>query len=201
MLYLIRHSTTARDPGKSSHSWVLSPDGRDRAQRLARQLSSQPAITRIYTSIEAKASETANIMAAELGIPCLSFDGLHEQQRHTAPYFSTADGFRSAIAGMFAHPDELVFGEETALQASSRISEAIHEIDRQHPSDNIAIVSHGTVLSLFIARHNPDIDIYEFWQELTMPDCYVVSRPGFGLQRRIPEDSPDAEGVPHEGCH
>lgn len=190
---LIRHSTTIQNPDVSSHTWALSPDGHDHARQLARQITSKPPLTRIYTSIETKALETGKILAEELGIPCQTFDGLHEHERHTAPYLPALADYRSAIARGFAHPHKVVFGEETAVQASTRFGAAIHQISQRHRLDDIAIVTHGTVLSLLIARHNPAIDVFEFWQELTMPDCYVVSRSGWRLQRRISVDPPDVE--------
>jgi broad specificity phosphatase PhoE len=185
MLYLIRHSTTVQEPEVSSHTWVLSPDGREQAWQLARELSKQSPVTGIYASSETKALETGRILAEELGISCQTFDGLHEHERHTAPFFPTQAEFQAAIARLFACPDELVFGEETAAQASARFDAAIHQIGQRHPSGDIAIVTHGTVLSLFIARHNPAIDVFEFWRQLTMPDCYVVDRLGWRLQGRI----------------
>jgi broad specificity phosphatase PhoE len=185
MLYLIRHSTTVQNPDVSSHTWVLSADGRERARQLARGLSEQPPLDGVYTSIEPKALGTGKILAEELGVACQTFDGLHEHERHTAPFFPTQAEFQAAIARLFACPDELVFGEETAAQASARFDAAIHQIGQRHPSGDIAIVTHGTVLSLFIARHNPAIDVFEFWRQLTMPDCYVVDRLGWRLQSRI----------------
>jgi broad specificity phosphatase PhoE len=193
MLYLIRHSTTAQNPDVSSHAWVLSPEGRHRARQLARQLISQPAPKQIYTSIEPKAYETGEILAAELGLPLHTAESFHEQNRHSAPYFSTSAAYQAAIAQLFAHPDELVFGEETGAQACNRFSQAIRQISQRHPTENIAIVTHGTVLSLFVARHNPAIDGYEFWQELTMPDCYALSEAGFHLQRRITVEALETE--------
>lgn len=193
MLYLIRHSITVQDPGAPSHTWVLSLEGRVRARQLARHLVDRAPLTCVYTSFEAKAVETGEVIASELGIPRRTSDGLHEQERRTVSYFPTMVEYQAAIARLFAHPDELVFGEETASQACTRFSRSVEEINQRHVGDHIAVVTHGTVLSLFVARHNPSLEAFRLWMESTMPDCYVLSRSGFGLEERISIESLAAE--------
>jgi broad specificity phosphatase PhoE len=71
----------------------------------------------------------------------------------------------------------LVFGNETADQARTRFTQAIHTLLAQHPSDTLAIVTHGTVLTLFLAHHNPHLDPISFWHSLQLPDLVVVTLP------------------------
>lgn len=185
-LFLIRHSTSLPDPGAPAHDWGLSPGGRRRARQLAhRLLTTDPPPAHVFTSTEAKAVATGEIIASGLGVPCHSREGLHEQARRTVPWFSSQNEFQAAVAELFANPTELVFGEETAVNACDRVHRAISAIDRGQPGEPVAVVSHGTVISLFIARHNPTIDALAFWQDLAMPDCYELSRPDFHLRSRI----------------
>ena len=183
MLYLIRHSIVVQQPEVSSHSWQLSAAGRLKASQLAKHLPKPPGF--VYTSGEPKAYETGKAIAAEWGIACQTAAGLQEQQRHKAPYFDTLDQFQAAITNLFDHPNELVLGEETAVQARTRFSQAVSHLVEQHPTQTIAIVTHGTVLSLFVAWHNPNVNIHQFWRGLTMPDCYALTLPDFTLQQRI----------------
>jgi broad specificity phosphatase PhoE len=185
-IFLIRHSTTLPDPGAPADTWQLSSEGRCRARHLAqRLLTHDPQPAHVVTSTETKALDTGRLIAAELGIPCDSHVGLDEQARQSAPWFPSPDDFQAAIEELFHRPDEMVFGEETADQAFDRMHRAVSEIDRAHPGEPVAIVSHGTVMSLFIAHHNPKIDVLDFWRRLTMPDCLELSRPGYRFRHRI----------------
>jgi broad specificity phosphatase PhoE len=78
----------------------------------------------------------------------------------------------------------LVFGNETGEQARTRFTQAINTLLTQHPSDTLAIVSHGTVLTLFLAHHNPHLDPIPFWQQLKLPDLVVVSLPDMKIIER-----------------
>jgi broad specificity phosphatase PhoE len=182
-LIFIRHSAVAKDPNISPHDWPLSEDGRSRTHALIPQITlvSEATPTHIITSQERKASETGQIIADALGIPCTAAPGLQEHDRTGAPYLPNQADFEAAIMRLFEHPGELVFGNETADQARTRFTQAVHSLLAQYPSDTLAIVSHGTVLTLFLAHHNPDLDPISFWQQLKLPDLAVVSLPHMNL--------------------
>ena len=42
------------------------------------------------------------------------------------------------------------------------------------------VFSHGTVLALFVSRHNP-IDCYSFWKRLKMPAVIALDLPDFRI--------------------
>ncbi|MCA9974020.1 MAG: histidine phosphatase family protein [Anaerolineales bacterium] len=183
-LLLVRHSHVAQDPARPSHAWPLSADGRSRAQQLAPHL--QPfGPTRIVTSTEPKAAETGQILAAVLGLPLHAAPGLQEHARHGAPYYPTRAAFAAAVAALFRRPEEQVFGEETAVQALRRFAAAVDAQLAAYPDDTLTVVSHGTVLTLFICHHNPQLDPIPFWQSMTLPCAAVLSLPERQLQRII----------------
>jgi broad specificity phosphatase PhoE len=175
-LILIRHSAVTQDPTLSSHEWSLSAVGRTRAQALAASIAPHNP-TRFITSEEAKAHETGQIIAAALGKPWTTAPGLPEHNREGTPYFPSQAEFEAAVMRLFEQPRELVFGQETAEQACHRFTQTVHTLLAQYPTDTLAVVSHGTVLTLFLAHHNPHLDPVPFWRSLALPSFVVVSIP------------------------
>jgi 2,3-bisphosphoglycerate-dependent phosphoglycerate mutase len=177
-LILVRHSEPKIEPGVRSYRWHLSNHGKERCIGLAERLAAHaPDI--MLSSTEPKARETAEIAADRLGIPVAVAEGLHEHERKSAPYVS-AQKFRDAVEGLFARPNELVYGEETADQARERFGAAIKSVLEDHQEANIAVVAHGTVISLFIAAA-AGIDAMGLWEKIGMPSYIVLSRPDFEL--------------------
>ncbi len=84
------------------------------------------------------------------------------------------------MEGLFARPDDLVYGEETADQARERFRTAVRSVLEDHQEANIDIVVHGTVISLFVAAA-AGIDALGLWERIGMPSYIVLSRPGLEL--------------------
>lgn len=167
-----------------SAQWQLSENGRILAQQLAPKLADYTP-TRVITSHEAKAIETGQIIADHLQLPCHSADDLQEHDRRGVPFFESQQDFFAAVNRFFNQPDELVFGNETAVQARERLSTAVIQQIAQHPDDTLAIVSHGTVITLFLTHHNPQLDTIPFWQSLTLPSALVLTLPDFKFIHKI----------------
>jgi broad specificity phosphatase PhoE len=184
-LILIRHSQSQADPERPAGQWPLTEEGRRRCGPLAERLAAY-APDVIVTSHERKAIETGNLVAARLKLPFSSADGLHEHQREHVGWLPNP-AFEQAIAAFFARPDELVFGEETAAQACARFEAAVWSIVDAHPDQTIALVTHGTVMSLFVAAH-ARLAALPFWQSLGMPAIVVLSLPDLGLLEVIERD-------------
>jgi broad specificity phosphatase PhoE len=169
-LTLVRHSQTAPQPAVPASQWLLSETGRARCQLLAERLA-PGSPQAIFSSQEPKALETAALISSYLRLPVQMVACLHEHLREGLPLVTQAE-FQAKIECLFAHPDILVFGDETANQACQRFTQAIQALVSLHPAQNMLVVSHGTVISLFLARHC-DIDPLPFWRRLGMP-AYVV---------------------------
>ena len=183
-LILIRHSVVLVDPTIPAAQWQLSANGRFRCHQLADQLRLyQP--TRFITSDEAKAVETGQIMAAQLGLPCTIGADLHEHNRAGLPFFEDKAAWATAVSHFFAHPDQSVLGEETAVQARQRLARAIARQQQQYPQDKLALVSHGRILTAFISGHNTAVDPFPFWQSLTLPCAFILDATSYQLQERI----------------
>ncbi len=182
-LLFVRHSAVEIDANVPSREWGLSVNGRLLIQQLAPQIASHTP-TRIITSTENKAIETGQIIADALNIPWQTAPNLHEHERSKVRYFESREDFETAVARFFAQPDELVFGDETANQARNRFDTAVHTLIAQYPTDTLAIVTHGTVLTLFLSHHNPQLAPFAFWRNLPLPCKVVVSIPAMTLENK-----------------
>ena len=95
-------------------------------------------------------------------------------------FVPTQERFEALVAELFAKPDECVFGTESADQAHARFADAVLTLVDTYPDENLGIVSHGTVMTLHIARAN-QLDPFAFWQKLEMPSFAVLSLPDHKL--------------------
>jgi broad specificity phosphatase PhoE len=177
-LILIRHSQSQTEPDRPASQWPLTKEGRRRCIALAECLAAY-APDVIVTSRERKASETGALVAARMGRPIAVADGLHEHQREQVGWLSNP-AFEQAVAAFFTRPDDLVFGEETAGQAGARFDSAVRDVIAAHSGQTVAIVSHGTVITLFIAQH-AGVAPLPFWNSLDMPAIVVMSLPDLKL--------------------
>ncbi|MFZ0546021.1 MAG: histidine phosphatase family protein [Candidatus Promineifilaceae bacterium] len=178
MLILVRHALPIIQPGHPAAEWQLSEDGRIRTRELAEKLRAyQPDI--VVASQKPRAAETGRIVADLLGLPYETAENLHEHERGSE--FVSRERFQEQIEAFFERPTELVFGLETAEQALERFESAVSQVIGRHPNKNIILATHGTVITLFVAAHNPDIAPLPFWQQLQMPDYIMLRRPSFKL--------------------
>ncbi len=162
-------------PGVPASDWRLSAEGRARAAQLAAHLVPY-APSRLVSSLEPKAVETAAILGKRLGLGVEIVPGLHEHERRSVPYLG-AEAFAAAITRFFATPQERVFGQESAAEALGRFAGALHDITASHAARGpqaILIVTHGTVLSLYAAAAT-GADAHGLWQALDLPALVVLA--------------------------
>jgi broad specificity phosphatase PhoE len=184
-LVFIRHSQSRLEAGVPAIQWQLTAEGRRRCIPLATALVPYN-LDLVITSTELKAIQTGEIVADRLGIPCQVEQDLHEHERQTAPYFESQTAFQHAVIALFDRPTELIFGEETAQQALERFTGAVEAVLATNHRENIAIVTHGTVLSLFISQLT-GCAATPFWRGLGMPAIIVFSLPEMKLLAQVNE--------------
>ncbi|MCH7625614.1 MAG: histidine phosphatase family protein [Chloroflexi bacterium] len=83
---------------------------------------------------------------------------MHEHDRNDVEYFHDSVDFDNAVHSLFDNPNELVFGRETADEAHQRFSGALDSFLRAYEGHSLAVVAHGTVISLFYSQkdgHRP----------------------------------------------
>ena len=178
-LILMRHSLPDINPELPSHHWKLSDEGQRRCEPLAESLAKYH-LDKIFTSIEPKANETGQILSQLLNRPFQIADGLHEHERDNVEFFKSTRGFEAVIAEFFARPNELVFGRETADQAHQRFSTAIDALTERHKDNDLAVVTHGTVMTLFVSRIT-GVKPFTFWQCLDLPSFAALTLPNLEL--------------------
>ena len=177
-LILIKHSLPEIIPMIPAKQWKLSETGQVRCTILAEKIKPySPDI--VISSVEPKAIETAQIVAREINKPFCTFEGLHEHDRAGSEFLSK-EQFETKVNNFFQHPDNLIMGRETARQACKRFSNALASLEKKYPNKSIAVVSHGTVITLFVEKIT-GLEPFSFWKKLDLPSFVVFSLPPLKL--------------------
>ena len=180
VLILVKHALPQIDPTVPANRWRLSEEGQHFSRVLAQKLA-QYRLDLIFSSVEPKAIETANIVATALEKPVEVVEGLHEHDRNNVGFLEKKK-FETSVAQFFNQPGLLTFGNETANQAHHRFSRTVMGIIGKYTDKNIALITHGTVLTLFVSRL-VGIEPFAFWKDLELPSWVVLSYPDLGLRR------------------
>lgn len=179
---LVRHAATVRQEGRPAAQWPLAPGATGAVTALAERLRPR-GVTMVVTSVEPKAIATGRSLAAGLGVTMATAPGLHEHERGSLPLLDER-AWRATLRRFFGHPDTLVFGQETGAEALRRFGAALGAVLAGRDRERLAVVTHGTVMSLLVAAHNP-VDAFDLWRELAMPEALVLSWPELELLERI----------------
>lgn len=186
-LILVKHALPAINPSQPSHAWRLGDAGRHGAYALAAHLAPYlPA--RLSCSPEPKASGTADVLGAALGLPPMIIAGLEEHHRATVDYLGREE-FQQAVAAFFAAPDQLVFGEETADAAYARFGAAVDALIAGAPNETQIVVAHGTVIALFASRR-AGVEPVPLWRRLGLPSFVVLELPAMRLAAEVDSVEP-----------
>jgi broad specificity phosphatase PhoE len=180
-IILAKHSPPEIVPEVISHRWVLSKEGGQRCDWLAGEFAAHQ-VRRLYSSLEPKTLETAALVAVHMALPVVPRADLHENDR-TGLGFVPRDELNHRIHQFYEQPAQQVIGAETANRAFERFAAAVEGIMSERHRRPIAIITHGTVLSLFVARKNM-IDPFDLWARLALPS-YVVLDGSFRFDGEI----------------
>ncbi len=180
LLYLIRHSAVAPDPNQSGTQWRLSPEGRDAADALAREPFWKE-LRGIHTSVELKAVATAQRIAAPNELPIKIERDLREVEGRTWVESGYADLVRGYLAG--EPPD----GWEPLDAVKARVRTCIDGIVERHTGLSVGIVSHGIILTLYLAEVlSLDADAaIELWGSIRFPDVAILHPDQKRLEREF----------------
>jgi broad specificity phosphatase PhoE len=169
-LVLVRHAQVRLDPELPPQRWELTADGRADAERLAR-LDVFDGIAAVVTSPEPKARATAEPIAAATGVELRLDPDLREAERGAAPVDDRA-AFVARVDAWLG--GSRVPGWEERDLAAARIVACIERLLPASRGD-LALVSHGTVLSLYLSwlRGQERVDLDE-WAAISLPAVAVV---------------------------
>jgi broad specificity phosphatase PhoE len=181
-LILVKHSLPEIIPSLPANQWSLSEAGRARCKPLTERVQLYaPDI--VISSLEPKAVQTGQILASEINKPFHSVEGLHEHDRTGQEYLSK-EQFEARVFEFFKRPNMLVMGRETAAQAGERFSRALASVEMDHPNRNVLVVSHGTVITLFVEKVT-GLDPFPVWKSLDLPSFVAFSLPGHTLVKIV----------------
>ena len=178
---LVRHSLPEIRRDVPAAQWGLSDAGRTRATAFARHVDPGSART-VFTSEEPKAMQTGAALASAWGLDVQAIPGLHEHERPKAQMLSR-EQFEDRIRQMFARPSDLVFGAESAERARRRFTTALMRLFVRS-SEDVIVVSHGTVMTLFVAEAT-GVDPFAFWKKLEMPCAVTLSVPELHFREEL----------------
>ena len=164
-LVLVRHAQVRLDPELPPRLWELTAEGRTGADRLAR-LPVFAAIEAVVTSPEPKARATAEPIATTAGVELLVEQDLREAERGASPVDDRARFVAQVDAWLDGAP---VPGWEARDAAAARIVACVTRLLHQLSGD-VVLVSHGTVLSLYLAwlRGEERVALSE-WEAIPLP--------------------------------
>jgi len=151
IVYFVTHPNVLISRDVPVPDWPLSELGRT---RMTRGLS-QPwmkSVTSIYSSTEQKAIDGAQILAQHLALSFKQVSELGENDRSSTGFLPPTE-FEAVADEFFAKPDTSIRGWERAIDAQSRIVEAVERlIALDQTTGAIAIVSHGAVGALLYCK-------------------------------------------------
>lgn len=147
----VRHGRSVPDADLPTEAWPLDPDGHGDIASLALRLPPLP----VVCSDMRRAIETAGFF----GAPTVDAR-LAEVSR---PF---VDDLQDSIVSYLA--GETVDGWEPQSRAIARLHASVAD------HGDAIYVTHGTVLSLFVAAQCPALDAHTFWADLRTPDAWSI---------------------------
>jgi broad specificity phosphatase PhoE len=172
-LYLVRHPRTHVDPMQQPHEWELSTQGRAQAQMLG-AAPFWKKVNTLYASNQQKAIEAAEIVAAANGIPVVPLAGLAEVGRGHE-FYSSATDYNNILERFFTQPDSSVSGWESSGVALQRFKAAVDSILSQPITGSVALLSHGTILTLYTALLDGEAPTLARWQNIHFASVATVT--------------------------
>ncbi len=173
-LILIKHSLPNIVEDQPSRDWNLSAEGKRRASMLADAVATMKPAS-LHSSAEEKATQTAEFVTTATGLTLSIDPGFNEHERSKEPFTATVEFERSVVEAL-RNPDEMVYGSETVSAAAHRFEAALHDAERFSSPGDMAVVSHGTVISAYVASLT-GVDVVELWQSLGLPGLIVTNWP------------------------
>ena len=168
-LLLVRHAAAQVSDHEPPRAWPLTNGGAADATRLGNQIRERFPRRSLapVASSERKAIETATCVLGEPPTVDQRFDEVGR------PWYDDPAEMRSdAIRYLHGQP---VLGWETQAEATARFSAAVADAVVAVAGRLPVLVTHGTVLSLWLASAVENFEAASFWVDLEFPDAYLVT--------------------------
>jgi len=169
----LTHPQVNIDPTIPVPRWGLSEVGKARtdAVTITGPLSGT---TRVISSGERKAIETAEIIAAKLGVDVEVREAMHENDR-SATGFLVPDEFEAVANQFFGQPHISIRGWERAVDAQLRIVEEVEQVLARDTPGDVLLVGHGGVGTLLYC-HYSGLEIARAHDQLAGGGCFFAFR-------------------------
>jgi broad specificity phosphatase PhoE len=156
-LIFLTHPEVVIDPDQPITEWPLNAIGRARMEHFADLLAGR-SVTAVHASTERKARDGAAIVAERFNLPYATHEDLGENDRSSTGFIAPPE-FWAVVREFFGRPHESIRGWERAIDAQTRIVNAVSRILREdRTSGDIVVVSHGAVGCLLTA-HLQNVEI------------------------------------------
>ncbi|GFE49406.1 phosphoglycerate mutase [Roseobacter cerasinus] len=142
----LSHPQVQIDPEIPIQNWSLSKLGQSRVAALAKS-GALAGTTKVISSAETKALETARPLAVALGCEVEVRARMHENDRSATGFLPPAE-FEEVADAFFANPEQSVRGWETAAAAQTRIVAEVEQCQAEHAAGDLLFVGHGAVGTL-----------------------------------------------------
>jgi broad specificity phosphatase PhoE len=167
LLYLVRHSESAVDPTRPPEEWDLTDRGRELAGRLAAS-QEWKRMAAIGVSREPKALLTADPIAKRWRRPLVT-DGRFGEV--TRPFAGSSREFEETVTEYLK--GRALPAWERISDAANRFEAALSDLRERHLGD-VAVVSHGTIMAVYLSRSLGIRFSGRDWSKIAMPDVCVV---------------------------
>ena len=185
--HFLRHAEPDLRPDVSGHEWGLSEQGRLETRQLAEKLSRDGStrLSRVWSSPEPKALETARIVAETIGLPLTVEPDLREHQAPDLPLMAPA-AFASLVGRFLASAGEHPLGAESWESLEHRFDSVLRRgLSLGADSDGLVLATHGRWLACGLPRYLSQSDGFDrvaWWKALERPDWVSVQLPA-GVSR------------------
>src|SRR5712671_681566 len=156
-VFMVRHGATvlsAEDRFAGATDVALSDEGREQTRRLAQRLSREK-IAAIYASPLGRTVETAQILAAPHKLQVQTRDGFREINHGRWEQMTRREvekRFPEEAAEWEKDPYTFApLGGESGLAVTARALPVLIQLVREHPGENILVVSHKATIRLLLS--------------------------------------------------
>lgn len=152
-IVLLRHGAAVYEAAVTTGSGgTLSPRGRAQARAAAEGLARER-VAHVYASMLARAVQTAELLAAALGVQATAREGLQEFDPGAHHGSAHDSGWAASTMAAWADGDLDAHweGGESARQISARMLAVLDQLADLHRGETVVVVTHGGAMSAVLA--------------------------------------------------
>lgn len=168
---ILRHAETVKDSNVHPKDWLLTPDA---LTKISEYISTGKfdTVTKIVSSTESKAIATGKPISEYLKLPIIEMEEFVEVKREKK--FLTDAKFLDQKKRELTNLDTVENDTESANEALKRFESGIAKLESENSSENILIITHGTMMSLYLAKQENNLqDVFTKWSKLQF--CELVN--------------------------